>query len=173
MSRKIVTTSLTAFALFSNLSAEPCRAQEAPMLSPEQALTSVPANPQDPSAPALEKRQLSADLTLIASAKSLREFRTGASGELYQALKNIVKEGKSQIPDLEWIQINGSPAGRVYATLLLSRIENTTAAEALKSLKRDDDTNVEVFAGGSKCHYTLTEIIIDQSSKTPVIRLLP
>ena len=71
------------------------------------------------------------------------------------------------------VQINGSPAGRVYATLLLSRIENTTAAEALKSLKRDDDTNVEVFAGGSKCHYTLTEIIIDQSSKTPVIRLLP
>lgn len=173
MSRKIVIISLTAFALFSNHCTGPVRAQEAPLPLPDQVIPNMPAAPQDATTAAVEKRQLSADLTLIASAKSLREFRPGAAGELYQALKNVLKEGKSQIADLEWIMENGSAPGRIYAALLLGRIGNITPAEALKRLNGHTDINVEVFAGGSKCHYTLAEMIIDQSSKAPVIRLLP
>ncbi|NJL72842.1 MAG: hypothetical protein HC888_15445 [Candidatus Competibacteraceae bacterium] len=176
MSRKIVRNSLTAFALFSIYCTGPVRAQEAPLPLPDQVLPyqlQLPSAPQDQTTSPVEKRQLSADLTLIASTRSLREFRPGAVGELYQALKNVLKEGKSQIVDLEWILENGSAPGRIYAALLIGRIGNITPAEALKRLKGDADINVEVFAGGSKCHYTLAEIIVDQSSKAPVIRLLP
>ena len=90
---------------------------------------------------------------------------------LRQAVRDIqtklkAKDNSDLKADLDWIRANGSPAGRVLASLLLG-----PGLKALRELP--ENTSVAYYSKGSLCHYTVSDIVIDQSSKTPILKLLP
>jgi hypothetical protein len=75
---------------------------------------------------------------------------------------------------LTWVSSNGSIAGRVYATAIIDRLNKTPKGQLFDSLLKDEaNSNVAYLSAGSTCHYSVSDIAIDQRSAHPILKLLP
>lgn len=146
----------------------------APSNIPALSLTDSPEpRGTSPTAPVVPSRKMADSLTTIAKAGRLEDFSL-RSGGLKDAVSQARKLGPSAIDDLRWIIENGSPCGRIYALSLLKLINRSEAANAAKALQEAmGDTNVEYVSSGERCHYSVSDILVDQNSPSPLIQLLP
>lgn len=139
--------------------------------SPEPSGTAAPA-PVGNAANAVQ-RKMPACLTAIAQAGRLEDLSL-KSARLKEAIAEAVKLGPSSREDLRWIVENGSPCGRIYAVCLLKVFDRPEATEAAKALKEGmSDVNLEFVSASERCHYSVGDVLIDQSSAHPLIQLVP
>jgi hypothetical protein len=139
--------------------------------SPESSGMAAPA-PIGSAAKAIE-RKMPACLTAIAQAGRLEDVSL-KSARLKEAIAEAVKLGPSSRDDLRWIVENGSPCGRIYAVCLLKVFDRPEATEAAKALKEGmSDVNLEFVSASERCHYSIGDVLIDQSSAHPLIQLVP
>lgn len=118
-------------------------------------------------------RAMNAALTAISTTKQLEDASL-KSGKMAGFTRQASKLGAASRPDLEWIIENGSPAGRLYAAALLKRLDNTAGAEAFKILSRDmGDVTIDFVGTNERCHYSISDVIVDQNSPHPLILILP
>lgn len=127
---------------------------------------------------AAEASPLPEKLEILAKAKRLEELRPRGDSETTQALKDFLaqkdRSDKANQDALVWMKEHGSPAGRVYATMVLATITRQSVPKALQELAgTDGSTNVEVLSAGSSCHFSVSDIAVDQSSPAPILKLLP
>ena len=125
-----------------------------------------------------EASPLPEKLQILAKAKRLEELRPRGESETTQALKDFLAQkdraDKANQDALVWMKEHASPAGRVYATMVLATITRQSVPKALLELAgRDGSTNVEVLSAGSSCHFSVSDIAVDQSSPAPILKLLP
>jgi hypothetical protein len=119
------------------------------------------------------QRKMPACLTAIAQAGRLEDVSL-KSARLKEAIAEAVKLGPSSREDLRWIVENGSPCGRIYAVCLLKVFDRPEATEAAKALKEGmSDVNLEFVSASERCHYSIGDVLIDQSSAHPLIQLVP
>lgn len=117
-------------------------------------------------------------LEILARAKRLEEMRPRGDSEITQALKDFLsqkdRDNKDNQAALSWMKEHASPAGRVYATMILATVTKQSVPKALQELSSmDGGTNVEVLSAGGACHYSVSDIAVDQSSPAPILKLLP
>ena len=60
--------------------------------------------------------------------------------ETFEAFEKALAAGDSIRGDLEWLLKNASPAGRIYAAILISHFDKEAGRKALESLKTDNAT---------------------------------
>jgi hypothetical protein len=139
--------------------------------APEPSASAAPA-PAGNAARAIE-RKMPACLTAIAQAGRLEDISL-KSARLREAIAEAVKLGPSSREDLRWIVENGSPCGRIYAVCLLKVFDRPEATEAARALKEGmSDVNLEFVSASERCHYSVGDVLIDQSSAHPLIQLVP
>ncbi|MBP9093681.1 hypothetical protein KBI23_21865 [bacterium] len=118
-------------------------------------------------------RKMNPALTAIATAKQLEEASL-RSGKLAPSVSAAIKLGAPAREDLEWIIANGSPAGRLYATAILSRFDQSAAKEAYRALVAGmGDVNIDFVGAHEHCHYSVADIATDQTSTKPLIEIVP
>jgi len=118
-------------------------------------------------------RNMNAALTAIASAKQLEDASL-KNGKNATSLNLAIKLGAPARDDLEWIIANGSPAGRLYATAILGRFDPTAAKDAYRALAAGmGDVNVDFAGAHERCHYSVADIVTDQTSAKPLIEIVP
>ena len=146
----------------------------APSNVPALSLTDSPEpRGTGPTATVLPARKMADCLITIAKAGRLEDFSL-RSGGLKDAALQAKKLGPSALDDLRWIIENGSPCVRIYALSLLKLLDRAEAANAAKALQEAmGDTNVEYISSGERCHYSVSDILVDQNSPSPLIQLLP
>lgn len=125
-----------------------------------------------------EASPLPVKLEILAKAKRLEELRPRGESETTQALKDFLAQkdraDKANQDALVWMKEHASPAGRIYATMVLAIITGKSVPKALQELAgTDGSTNVEVLSVGSSCHFSVSDIAVDQSSPAPILKLLP
>lgn len=99
-----------------------------------------------------------------------RVARPSAKSDIALAFEQAQKAGVGVRTDLEWLIENASPAGRIYAAVLLRLIDRQAGTRALERLKADKDILVYKNAG-DKVHYSVGEVAIDLLSDKPSICL--
>lgn len=121
-----------------------------------------------------EKAALSSHIELIAQSKRLEDASSRLDTPLKQALKTTLSRAAQDLDQLTWVSQNGSIAGRVYATAIIDRLNKTPKAQLFASLLADQaNTNVAYLSAGSTCHYSVSDIAIDQRSAHPILKILP
>jgi len=121
-----------------------------------------------------EKTALSSHIELIAQSKRLEDASSRLDTPLKQALKTTLSRAGQDLDQLTWVSQNGSIAGRVYATAIIDRLNKTPKALLFESLLADQaNTNVAYLSAGSTCHYSVSDIAIDQRSAHPILKILP
>jgi hypothetical protein len=167
-SKSLIASSLIALSLCFTPVAS---AQVGPSLTgsavPSAVQSSSEAKDEQPS------RQMNPALTAIAAAKQLEEASLKSS-KIAPALNAAIKLGAPARPDLEWIIANGSPAGRLYATAILGRFDARAAKEAYLALAAGmGDVNIDFVGPHEHCHYSVADIVADQTSAKPLIEIVP
>lgn len=120
------------------------------------------------------KTALSSHIEVIAQTKRLEDASSRLDTPLKQALKTTLSRGNQDLDELNWVSSNGSIAGRVYATAIIDRLNKTPKGQLFDSLlKYEANTNVAYLSAGSTCHYSVSDIAIDQRSAHPILKLLP
>ncbi len=157
----------------------PSASEEASAEPPAADPNAAPAEPPPPSPEELARQELERQveklpepLKKLALAKHVYDTSAGGSDEYTAAFKAAISRGAGLRDDLIWIAKNGSPAGRIYAALLIKQFDNTQGTALLLSWK-DDKTMVVNKRPGSEEHYSVSEIVSDLMSKTPIIKLTP
>jgi hypothetical protein len=118
-------------------------------------------------------RQMNPALTAMAAAKQLEEASLKSS-KIAPSINAAIKLGAPARADLEWIIANGSPAGRLYATAILSRFDAPAAKEAYRALAAGmGDVNIDFVGPHEHCHYSVADIVADQTSAKPLIEIVP
>ena len=141
--------------------------------SPDAQLSDVNAKSANDSTQSEKpKRVMSAELTELADARQLEESGL-KSGKLAAAVALACKSGAKIRADLLWISGNGSPAGRLYAAALINRFDKTAGRAAFKALASQmPDVNVDFVGLKERCHYSVSDLVIDQASAQPLINLV-
>jgi hypothetical protein len=107
----------------------------------------------------------------------LKGWKTPQAGSIHllsKPLKTTLSRGNQDLDELTWVSANGSIAGRVYATAILDRLNKTPKGQLFDSLLKDEaNSNVAYLSAGSTCHYSVSDIAIDQRSAHPILKLLP
>jgi hypothetical protein len=140
-----------------------------------KAFAQIPDMPTQalPTKAAAPTRAMHAALTAICTSKQLEDAGL-KSGKMITFTRQASKLGAASRADLEWIIENGSPAGRLYAAALLRRLDNSAGSEAFKILSRDmGDVNIDFVGTNERCHYSISDVIVDQNSLHPLIQILP
>ena len=137
----------------------------APQPAPEQSNTK--------SAAYLEhEARLSAPLKKLIQAPQIYDHSKGGSSEFSDAFLAAAKEGAKNREDLLFMVENGSPAGKIYAAVLLRLIDSATGTKILNGFK-SDKTLVNNKSYTSVEHFTMGEIATDLLSPAPSIILKP
>lgn len=136
--------------------------------------TALPVTAQSPDAKEeLVSRKMNPALTAIATAKQLEEASL-KSGKLAPSISAVIKLGAPARDDLDWIIANGSPAGRLYATAILGRFDQSAAKEAYRALAAGmGDVTIDFVGLREHCHYSVADIVADQTSAKPLIEIVP
>lgn len=126
----------------------------------------------------VKARPVASELAFLNDLNRLEEIRPRVETPTTKALKTYLslknRQDKVFQEDLGWLKDNAKMAGRIYATMLLARISKEPVGRALQDLaETSGSTNVEVLSAGSSCHYNVSDIAVDQSSKAPILKLLP
>jgi hypothetical protein len=116
------------------------------------------------------ERTLPPPLKALSEAKFLYDSSAGGSSPLTKAFVEARKQAPLHKDDLEWIAGNGTPAGRVYAAILIT-FDKPKAQAILTELKADKDTMVDLNSLEGTFHYSLGEIATDLLSSSSIIRL--
>jgi len=116
--------------------------------------------------------RLSAPLKKLIQAPQIYDNSKGGSSELSDAFVAAAKEGAKNRDDLLFMVKNGSPAGKIYAAVLLRLIDSATGTKILNSFK-SEKTLVNNKSYTSVEHFTMGEIATDLLSPTPSIILKP
>lgn len=122
-------------------------------------------------ATAVVSRSLPPSLKALSEAKYLYDRSAGGSCELTRSLAEARKDAVSHKEDLEWIATNGTPAGQVYAAILIRHYDKPRGDSILKDLKNDQNTMVSLNSLEGSYHYSLAEIATDLLSTDSIIRL--
>lgn len=99
-------------------------------------------------------------LLILMRASSLDRSAVGRAGirtETYKAFERASAAGNSIRPQLETMVQSSTPAGRLYAAILLQRIDRTTGEKALKQLQ-SDQTQVAYLSGCFVENYKVSEL---------------
>lgn len=142
---------------------------QSPSLTGDSAVSvQKPAEPQsDP------ERKMPPCLTALAKANRLEDLSL-KSGKLKDSVAETLKLGSKAGEDLNWIIENGSPCGRMYAALILKRLDTAAGTQALDALNSGmGNINLEYVGAAERCHYSVSDILIDQASAHPLIQLIP
>lgn len=81
-------------------------------------------------------------LEVLKKAESLDDSGVGFTmqrTENFQAFEEALKAGASIRSHLDTLLKSGSPAGRIYAAILISELDKEAGRKALESLKGDQD----------------------------------
>lgn len=143
-------------------------------IDPSLTGTALPVTSQSSDAKEeLPSRKMNPALTAIAAAKQLEEA-TLKSGKLAPSISAVLKLGAPARDDLEWIIANGTPAGRLYATAILGRFDQSAAKEAYRALAAGmGDVTIDFVGVREHCHYSVADIVTDQTSAKPLIEIVP
>lgn len=156
------------FAAFTLTPAQICQAQPSSQSAPTESKQETTASETD------KKSALSSHMELIAQAKRLEDASSKADTPLKQALKTAMSKGKTDLDELNWVAENGTIAGRVYASAIIDKLNNAPKGALFENLLKDQgNTNVGYLSAGATCHYTVSDIAVDQRSAHPIIKLLP
>lgn len=117
--------------------------------------------------------ELAEFLQPIKTAKRIEECtRAQPKSDLTEAFAKAKEKGASIRTQLDWLTQNATPAGRLYAALLIKKIDNPAGKSVFEQMKSDKSL-VEYRNGGVSCHYTVGEIAIDLMSPKPIINFDP
>lgn len=119
---------------------------------------------------------LPAYLDVIKTARVIqdtRRLKEGADGaDVIAAFQKAIEAGEGIRTDLKWLSENATPAGKIYAALLLNRIDSEAGIKTLNRMKSDKDI-VVYKKGNESVHYTVGEVAIDLLSENPSILIDP
>lgn len=122
-------------------------------------------------APEVPARVLPPPLKALNEAAYLYDRSAGGSCELTKAFVAVREQAASCKEDLEWIAINGTPAGRIYAAVLIRYFDKPKGELLLKDLKNAKDTMVNLNSQEGSYHYRVGEVVTDLLSANSIIRL--
>lgn len=119
------------------------------------------------------KKDLPAPLAEIAKATSIEDAAL-RSAKLKDSLLAAQKLGQSARGMLVDMTHTATPAGRLLALALLRKIDPGEYQKQAEALKQDiGEEKVSYISTSERCHYSVSDILSDQASKTPLIKLLP
>jgi hypothetical protein len=125
--------------------------------------TDVVANPM-PAKPGLETmKPLPPYLETLVQADTLDDPAVGFAGsksKTYQAFEQAIAAGKQIRPELERLLRQGTPAGQLYAALLLLRLDRQAGEQALKQL-RSDTVLVTRYSGCLRFTMTVNQAVTE------------
>jgi hypothetical protein len=107
-----------------------------------------------------EQEKLPEHLLLLTQAKVLNSSAIGAAAvrtELYKAFERAAVDGDSIRPQLETMVQSATPAGRIYAAILLRKIDRLAGETALKQLQ-SDQASVTYWSGCMGENYKVGEL---------------
>src|SRR5262249_36568312 len=78
----------------------------------------------------------------------------------FKAFQQALEQGSRIRPDLDWLLKNSSPAGRIYAAILIGQIDKEAGRHALESLKSDQN-NVSYRTGSLVETRTVADLAAD------------
>ena len=87
-------------------------------------------------------RKLPDYLEVLRKAEHLDDSAIGYAAkrsETFQAFDQALSAGDSIRADLDWLVKHASPAGRIYAAILINHIDKEAGRKVLESLKSDKD----------------------------------
>jgi hypothetical protein len=114
--------------------------------------------------------RLSAPLKKLIQAPQIYDHSKGGSSEYSDAFTAAAKEGAKNREDLLFVVENGSPAGKIYAAVLLKMIDGPAGTKILNGFK-SEKTLVNNKSYTSLEHFTMGEIATDLLSPSPSIVL--
>lgn len=138
---------------------------------PAEQATSASEEPKSPEYLDREAK-LSEPLRKLIQAPHLYDNSKGGSSEIAAAFMAAVKEGAKSRDDLLFIVENGSPAGKIYAAVLIRMFDPATGMKILNGF-RTDKTLVNNKSYTAQEHYTTAEVATDLLSDSPTILLKP
>jgi hypothetical protein len=119
------------------------------------------------------KKELPPCLADIAKATSIEDGRL-KSARLKDSLLAAQKLGPSAREMLVEMAQTATPAGRLLAVALLRKIDAAEYQKQADALKQEiGEEKISYTSPSERCHYNVSDILSDQASKTPLIRLLP
>jgi hypothetical protein len=92
--------------------------------------------------------------------------------DTFKAFEMAYLAGSAISEDLEWLLHNGSPAGRLYAAILIVKLDKEAGKKALESLKSDADL-VEYRSGSLVETRSVGELAADALKGETLIILPP
>lgn len=122
----------------------------------------------EPKSPA---RDLPPPLKALNEAAYLYDRSAGGSCDLTKAFAEAREQAASHKEDLEWIASNGTPAGKIYAAVLIRHFDKPKGQLLLEDLKKDKETMVKLDSLEGSYHYSLAEIATDLLGANSIIRL--
>lgn len=145
----------------------------------DTSIEEAPAAPTAPSAseqksPAYLEREakLSEPLKKLIQAPQIYDNSKGGSSEFSDAFVAASKDGAKSREDLLFIVENGSPAGRIYAAVLIKNFDAPMGNKILNGFKTEK-TLVNNKSYTSLEHFTMGEVVTDLLSPAPTIILKP
>jgi hypothetical protein len=116
-------------------------------------------------------RALPPPLKALNEAGYLYDRSAGGGCDLTKAFAEVRNQAASHKEDLEWIASNGTPAGKIYAAVLIRHFDKSRGELLLKDFKNDKDTMVKLDSLEGSYHYSLSEVATDLLSANSIIRL--
>lgn len=116
--------------------------------------------------------KLSEPLRKLIQAPHLYDNSKGGSSEIAAAFMAAAKEGAKSRSDLLFIVKNGSPAGKIYAAVLIRMFDPATGTNILNGFKTEKAL-VNNKSYTAQEHYTTAEVATDLLSDSPSILLKP
>jgi hypothetical protein len=131
---------------------------------PNAVASSIPVSPEvtlkEPTQPYLK---------ILLEASSFSGSAVGVAAvkpETYKAYEQAIAVGKTIRPEIEYLLQNAKPGGRIYAALLLRRIDPVAGKQALESL-RSDQTKLLFFSGCSPDETTVSALAVEFLHSNP------
>jgi hypothetical protein len=85
----------------------------------------------------------------------------------YQAFEQAIEAGDRIRPEIEYVLQQGTPAGRLYAALLLLHFDRESGKQALEQL-RSEEVMVTRFSGCSPSTMSMSQAVAEISSEQGV-----
>ena len=137
------------------------------------AIQTAPSGGENKSPAYLEREaKLSAPLKKLIQAPQIYDNSKGGSSEFAEAFLAATKDGEKFREDLLFIVENGSPAGKIYAAVLIKSFDAPLGNKILNGFKTDK-TLVKNKSYTSLEHFTMGEVVTDLLSPAPTIILKP
>jgi hypothetical protein len=118
--------------------------------------------PQTVAGPKLNPR-LAAYLETLRTAGGLQGRALGATArpsQLYQAFEQAITAGSKIRPEIEWLLDEATPAGRIYAAMLLVKLDPKAGRQALESMQ-SDQTPMSAASGCTTLQTTVGAAVND------------